>query len=136
MRARLPLALVVAALALVAGCGEGETLQPVPETVVGEVQQPTLPEGDPQAGEEVYASAGCGNCHTFEAAETESEVGPSLDESLEGEEAEPEFIRQSIVNPDAEIEEGFQPGVMPQDYGQQLEDQQLADLVAFIAENL
>jgi hypothetical protein len=40
-----------------------------------------------------------------------------------------EFVRQSIVQPDAYTEEGFPSGVMPSWSG---DEQQLADLVAFL----
>ena len=36
--------------------------------------------GDAANGEEVFASAGCGGCHTFEAAGSTGSVGPNLDE--------------------------------------------------------
>jgi len=42
------------------------------------------------------------------------------------------FIRESIVDPDAEIASGFTAGIMPDVYEDQLDDQQLADLVAFL----
>jgi cytochrome c oxidase subunit 2 len=45
------------------------------------------------------------------------------------------FIRESIVNPNAEIAQGFQPNIMPQDYGQKLSDKQLNDLVAFLSQS-
>lgn len=38
-------------------------------------------EGDAAAGEQIYASAGCGDCHTLEEAGSSGTVGPSLDES-------------------------------------------------------
>jgi hypothetical protein len=57
-------------------------------------------------------------------------VGPNLDESLEGRDAQ--FIHESIVDPDAEIAEGFSGGIMPKNYNTQLSEQQLADLVAFL----
>ena len=44
------------------------------------------------------------------------------------------FIHQSIVTPNAQIAQGFQAGVMPEVYGQQLNDKQLADLVAFLVQ--
>ena len=44
-----------------------------------------------------------------------------------------EFLEQSIVEPDAEITENFSPGVMYQNYGTDLTDQEIADLVAFLA---
>ena len=36
--------------------------------------------GDPAAGEAVFASAGCGGCHTLAAAGAAGNVGPNLDE--------------------------------------------------------
>jgi cytochrome c oxidase subunit 2 len=76
-------------------------------------------------------SAGCGSCHVVAEAGTTGMTGPNLDESLQGKDAE--YIRESILNPDAQVAEGFQPGLMPKDYDQRLSDQQLADLVAFLA---
>lgn len=32
-------------------------------------------------GEAIFASAGCGSCHTLEAAESSGEIGPNLDDS-------------------------------------------------------
>jgi hypothetical protein len=43
-----------------------------------------------------------------------------------------QFILESIVNPDAEVTEGFADNLMPEDYGQKLTEEQLADLVAFL----
>jgi cytochrome c oxidase subunit 2 len=57
-------------------------------------------------------------------------IGPDLDTALKGKTAA--FIRQSIVDPNAEIAPGYQPGIMPQGYGSQLTAKQMADLVAFL----
>jgi cytochrome c oxidase subunit II len=129
--------LVVLALAsLLAACGGQETVSPLPETVEGTTPQAGTttgeapPEGDPEAGRAVFDAQGCAACHTFEAAGAEGMTGPNLDESLQG--ADAQFIHESIVNPDAEIAEGFQPGLMPKDYGDKLSEQELADLVAFL----
>lgn len=133
MRGFVPLAMFFSALALalgMAGCGGEETVTPTPETVVGSVAQPTVPEGDAAAGKAVFASAGCGSCHTVAAAGASGQVGPNLDEVLKGKDEQ--FIYDSIVNPDAEIAKGFQPGIMPKTYGEQLDDKQLGDLVAFL----
>ena len=89
-------AALIAILALslgVAGCGGGEEVSPTPETVqgtlpeaatteetaTGETTTSTL-EGDPAKGEDVFASAGCGGCHTLEAAGSSGNVGPNLDD--------------------------------------------------------
>jgi mono/diheme cytochrome c family protein len=118
-----------------AGCGSGEEAAPLPETVVGTVEQPGG-EGNPEAGAEVFDSAGCGNCHTFEPAGSMADVGPNLNELPQlAEKANQgtleEFTRSSIVNPNAYVEEGFQEGVMPPFDGS---EQQLADLVAFLTQ--
>jgi cytochrome c oxidase subunit 2 len=118
--------LIVLFATFLVGCGGGETVSPT-----GPVEG-TLPKaeaGNPAAGKALFTSSGCGGCHTFKAAGSTGKTGPDLDEGLKGKDAE--FIRQSIVDPNAEIAEGFQPGVMP-NYGQQLDSKQVADLVAFL----
>ncbi len=44
-----------------------------------------------------------------------------------------EYIRESIVNPNAFIVPGFQPDIMPQDFGTRLTQQQINDLVTYLA---
>jgi mono/diheme cytochrome c family protein len=38
-------------------------------------------EGDPAAGKEIFASTGCGSCHTLSDAGTSGTIGPNLDDS-------------------------------------------------------
>jgi hypothetical protein len=64
-------------------------------------------------------------------------TGPNLDEGLERDADQAgkplaEFVRESIVDPDAFIAPGFKAGVMPKTFGESLNEQQLADLVAFL----
>ena len=79
-------ALVFAALLVgLAGCGGGETVTPLPETVEGEPPaatqtQPTS-EGDAENGKKIFAANGCGSCHTLSDAGTSGTVGPNLDEA-------------------------------------------------------
>jgi mono/diheme cytochrome c family protein len=91
------------------------------------------PEGDPTAGKQVFTSAGCTSCHTLSAAGSTAQTGPNLDEVLQGKDAA--FIRESIVNPDAEVAEGFSQDLMPENYGEQLSDEELANLVAFLVQS-
>ena len=129
MRRLIPLLALVAVLA--AGCGSEGTSKAVPETVIGTVQtQTTEVEGDAAAGKQVFDAQGCGSCHAFEPAGSTGNVGPNLSEALKDKDAA--FIQQSIVDPNAVIAEGFQPNIMPQTYGSQLSEKQLADLVAFL----
>ncbi len=113
----------------------GETETEPAGTTTEEAQPPPPPaaaQGDPAAGRQVFEAQGCGGCHTFSAAGTNGTVGPNLDEALQGKDAE--FVRQSIADPNAEVTSGFAPNVMPQNYGQQLTQKQLDDLVAFLTQ--
>jgi mono/diheme cytochrome c family protein len=91
---------------------------------------PMEPAGSPGAGRAVFESQGCGSCHTFASAGTSGTTGPNLDESLDGKDAA--YVDRAIVDPDAEIAEGFSAGVMPKTYEEQLSPKQLDDLVAFL----
>jgi cytochrome c551/c552 len=128
------LALIAVFGALVAGCGGGETVAPTAETVEGEQPQAQpQPQGDAAAGKPVFTAKGCNGCHTFEPAGSTSQTGPDLNnlEQYAEKAGQPpdEFTRESIVNPDAYVEEGFPQGVMPPWNGTEKE---LADLVAFL----
>ncbi|MEX2102359.1 MAG: cytochrome c oxidase subunit II, partial [Gaiellaceae bacterium] len=83
-------------------------------------------------GKSLFTSLGCGSCHVLSDAGSQGQVGPNLDTVLA--DADDAFVRESIVAPDAEIAEGFQPGVMPKTYGEQLSDQQLNALVEYLLE--
>jgi cytochrome c oxidase subunit 2 len=72
----------------------------------------------------------CGTCHALADAGTTAEVGPDLDKVLAGKNAD--FIRKSIVDPNAEIAPGFQPNVMPGTFGELLSQQQLDSLVKYL----
>ena len=81
------------------------------------------PGGAPD-GKAIFASAGCGGCHTFQPAGATGAIGPDLDDLAAAAEqaGQPldEFVRESIVDPDALVTGGFQPGVMPKTFGQSL----------------
>ena len=72
----------------------------------------------------------CGTCHALADAGTTAEVGPDLDKALAGKNAD--FIRKSIVDPNAEVAPGFQPNVMPGNFGESLSQQQLESLVEYL----
>ena len=43
-----------------------------------------------------------------------------------------DYLRESILNPDTYTTEGFSAGVMPAALADELSDQQVADLVAYL----
>ena len=119
---RLVLLLAALTLAVALGaCGGGEDESATPETVEGTVATEEAPaEGDPAAGEEIYASAGCGGCHAFEPAGSSGTVGPSLDDSN----ASFDDVVQQVRNGG---------GGMPA-FGDRLSDQEIADVAAFVTQ--
>jgi cytochrome c551/c552 len=141
-------ALVVFALALgslVGGCGGGNG----DSAADGPTVEEKAPAGDPERGKDVFFAAGCGTCHTFQAAGTTKTIGPNLD--LVVEKYDEAFIKKSIEDPAAFIEKvGPEPGSIDGDqpyhatmpsFGadadtpdQQLSQQELADLVDFLTQ--
>jgi mono/diheme cytochrome c family protein len=90
------------------------------------------------AGKAVFASAGCGSCHTFTPAGSSGTVGPNLDTApatdakADGNMSLAAFIKQSIVDPNAYVPKGYSSGVMPSNFGTTLTSTQINNLVAFI----
>jgi cytochrome c oxidase subunit II len=73
----------------------------------------------------------CASCHTLADANATGTTGPNFDEVVPDlSEAE---IKESIENPDAQITEGFQPGLMPR-YGDTLSPEQVDALVKYLKE--
>ncbi|MGH2981117.1 MAG: c-type cytochrome, partial [Solirubrobacterales bacterium] len=72
---------------------------------------PKVPGGP---GAQVFANNGCSGCHTLAAANAGGTTGPDLDEVLPGQTAAQ--ITQSIVDPDAQITQGFPANLMPDNY--------------------
>jgi len=73
------------------------------------------------AGSRVYASAGCGGCHTLAAAKSTGSVGPNLD-----------TLRPGFEQVRAQVEHGG--GAMPS-YRTMLSPAQIRDVSAFVAEH-
>jgi mono/diheme cytochrome c family protein len=75
-------------------------------------------QGDAEAGAAVFEEAGCGGCHTLEAAGASGAVGPNLDEST------PEFslVVDRVTNG---------AGAMPS-FRDRLEDKQIRDVAAYV----
>jgi mono/diheme cytochrome c family protein len=101
----------------------------------GEAAEATEEASAPEeGGAAVFASNGCGSCHTFTAAGSTGTTGPDLNEYLAPDDNSA-GIEEMIVNPNSEIAEGYTANVMPQTYGQSIPKSELQELVQFLVEN-
>jgi cytochrome c oxidase subunit 2 len=80
-------------------------------------------------GATVFADNGCASCHTLKPANATGTVGPDLDKIDHPTAA---FIKQSIADPNKVVTKGFQPGIMPQDFGTKLSPAELDALVEYL----
>ena len=82
-----------------------------------------------------FQSAGCAGCHTFKPAGSTAATGPDLGNLSAAAQAAgkplEQFVRESIVDPNAYIAKGYQPNIMPSTFDS-LPKSQLDALVQFI----
>ena len=114
------------------------TATPVPPTNTPISPTEAAPQGNPESGQQIAQTMGCTGCHSVDGTKI---VGPSWQglygktETFEGGSTavvDEAYLRESIINPGAKVVAGFPNGVMPQDFGQKLSDEQIADLIAYI----
>ena len=82
------------------------------------------------------SAPGCITCHSLEegvalVGPSHAGIGDKAANVVAGQEAV-DYLEESIIDPDAHISEGFNAGVMYANYGRDLSDQEIADLVAFL----
>ncbi len=94
------------------------------------IKPPTVAGGP---GAQVFATQGCGSCHTLKAAGSTGTTGPDLDKVLPGQTAAE--VTQSIVDPNAKIAKGYPPNVMPQTF-KSLPPDQLKQLVDYLLKSV
>jgi cytochrome c oxidase subunit 2 len=86
--------------------------------------------GAPDA-EQIFTSAGCSGCHTLAKAGATAKVGPDLGKLGN---VDANFIRTSIVDPNADVTKGYNPNIMPQDFKTKLSKEELDALVKYLLE--
>jgi mono/diheme cytochrome c family protein len=112
------LALAGAFAVLAAACG-GDTGSGTAETTPATTETTAGQAGDAANGKRVFDTAGCGGCHTFEAAGSTGSVGPNLDD------AAPSY--DAVVS---QVTNGG--GAMPS-FENDLTAQEIRDVAAFVS---
>jgi mono/diheme cytochrome c family protein len=120
-----------AVIAYLQDLGGAEITVEIPSDAAEEESE--VAEGEPRppftAPEDALAEFACGGCH--KVAGEEGELGPDL--TAIGALRDRDYLRRSILDPNAEIAEGFDPEMMPEDYGEQLYAAELEMLVDYLA---
>ncbi len=98
------------------------------EEEAGESEQESA-SSDP--GAQIFASNGCGSCHTLAAAGSTGEAGPDLNEFLAPDDTT-EAVEEMIVDPNSEVAEGYSPNVMPKTYSQSLTKSEVHQLAEYL----
>lgn len=128
---------------------ETATAIEVPPTPAGPIAgtdiSKELPEGDAQNGELLVQSFACTTCHIDAPTGPywlASEDQPAISERAQTRFDQPdyageagtanEYLYESIVNPSIYVVSGFADGVMPNNYGSTLTEQDLADMIAYL----
>jgi cytochrome c551/c552 len=97
--------------------------------------QEAAPAGTPRAplasADAIMAQLACVACH--KVAGQGGEIGPDL--SSIGASRDREYLRRAILAPAADVAEGYPPGIMPPNYGDQLYANELEVLVDYLAES-
>ncbi len=79
--------------------------------------------------EEILDEFTCGACHMV--AGEEGDLGPDL--NAIGTERSHQYLRRAILNPNADIAEGYEEDLMPDDYGTRLFAGELEMLIEYLA---
>jgi mono/diheme cytochrome c family protein len=99
---------------------EPAATEPAPGTTEAEPEPPPpAAEGDAAAGKQVFASAGCGGCHTLADAGSSGAVGPNLDDAT----PDHELVVERVTNGQ---------GAMPS-FADQLSEEQIQDVAAYVS---
>lgn len=84
--------------------------------------------GDPAVA--LLSNFGCGACHAIAGTPLNGAVGPALDNiGAQG----ADYVRESIVDPNAVIADGYPGGIMPQTFGDAIPADQLDQIVEYLS---
>jgi mono/diheme cytochrome c family protein len=128
---------------------EGGAVAPpaIVDSAVGTDIAVALPEGDAARGQQLAEGGlGCSGCHVLAdvgpgwmaaggqpGIGTRAETRVAQDDYTGQATDAQQYLVESVVRTNAFVVEGFQPNIMPQNYGERLTAQDLADLIAYMS---
>jgi mono/diheme cytochrome c family protein len=88
----------------------------IPKDVPADAEEETEARPAAKSPAEIITAFDCGTCHKIGGAD--GEVGPDL--RTVGARRDRAFLRRAILLPNADVTKGFEPDLMPDDYGEQI----------------
>jgi cytochrome c oxidase subunit 2 len=128
-------AMALAAAVLFAGVVTNDPPLPIVE---GVAVQETVDVDLVKRGAKLARRSGCATCHSLDGSRRPGPTWKGLYGQkralANGQEvvADEAYLRRAIVNPDAEIAQGFPKGMMPKDFTRKLSEEKLRAIIALI----
>ena len=128
-------AMALAAAVLFAGVATNDPPLPIVEGVAA---QETVDVDLVKRGAKLARRSGCATCHSLDGSRRPGPTWKALYRQkralANGQEvvADEAYLRRAIVNPDAEIAQGFPKGMMPKDFTRKLSEEKLRAIIALI----
>lgn len=120
-----------AVVAYLQNLGGAEVTVEIPKGQPAEEKKDAAPAAPAKSGEEVAKKYGCGGCHKI--AGDAGAIGPDLTKI--GGKRKADYLTRAVLEPDADIAQGFPGGMMPKDYGDKMTAGELRLLVDFMAKS-
>lgn len=105
------------------------------------VATPAAETTGPRAPQELFVSMACSGCHDLSQEQTESNRGPiapyfgnlyqTAGDRVAGQDAAT-YVHNSIVNPNEFVNPGYVAGIMPQNFGEQMSEEEIQGLVNWL----
>jgi cytochrome c oxidase subunit 2 len=128
-------AMALAVAVLFAGVATNDPPLPIVEGVAA---QETVDADLVKRGAKLARRSGCATCHSLDGSRRPGPTWKGLYGQkralANGQEvvADEAYLRRAIVNPDAEIAQGFPKGMMPKDFTRKLSEEKLRAIIALI----
>lgn len=126
---------VVASIGGATACTSAEPSEPIEASTAASSEDARV---TAERGAEVALQMGCSACHTTDGNVS---VGPTWQGLLGSERtfadgsrrvADEAYVRQSILDPNAKVVEGFLPGIMPQNFAERLSGSEVDSVIEYL----
>ncbi len=128
-------AMALAAVVLFAGVATNDPPLPIVEGVAA---QETVDVALVKRGAKLARRSGCATCHSLDGSRRPGPTWKGLYGQkralTNGQEvvADEAYLRRAILDPDAEIAQGFPKGMMPKDFARKLSEEKLRSIIELI----